>query len=60
MLGPVAGVIGAIQAVEAVKLLVGAGEPLGGRLLVFDALAMDWRSLALRRDPACPVCAQPG
>ena len=57
VLAPLVGVIGSIQAVEAIKLLTGAGEPLSGRLLLFDALQMSWRSIKLKPDPACPVCA---
>jgi adenylyltransferase/sulfurtransferase len=56
LLGVVPGVIGAIQAAEAVKLLLGVGEPLVGRLLIFDALAMRFRELRVGRDPDCPVC----
>lgn len=56
VLGVLPGVIGAIQAVEAVKLLAGLGEPLIGRLLVYDALRMRIRDIVLPRDPACPVC----
>lgn len=52
------GVIGLIQATEAVKLLVGCGEPLVGRLLTYDALGMRFREVRLRRDPACPLCGQ--
>ena len=50
------GIIGTVQALEAVKLLAGVGESLGGRLLVLDGLRMQWRELRLPRDPACPVC----
>lgn len=57
VLAPLVGVIGALQAAEAVKLISGAGEPLHGRLLLFDALAARWRELRLPADPACPVCA---
>lgn len=53
---PLTGIIGATQAAEALKLLAGAGEPLCGRLLLLDALAMEWRSIRLKRDPACKVC----
>lgn len=53
---PLVGIIGAVQALEAIKLMSGAGETLGGRLLVLDALHMQWRELRLRPDPACPVC----
>lgn len=50
------GVVGTIQATEAVKLLVGIGEPLIGRLLTYDALGMRFREVRLRRDPRCPLC----
>jgi adenylyltransferase/sulfurtransferase len=56
ILGPVVGVIGAFMAVEALKLLVGCGEPVCGRLLIYDALTAKWRQVTIRRDPACPVC----
>ena len=59
VLGVLPGVIGTIQATEAIKLILGAGEPLVGRLLLFDALRMSFRTLKLRRDPACPVCGDP-
>ena len=45
-----------IQATEAIKLLVGMGEPLVGRLLTYDALGMRFREVRLRRDPKCPLC----
>ncbi|HEX7043425.1 MAG TPA: ThiF family adenylyltransferase, partial [Burkholderiales bacterium] len=57
VLAPFAGLIGTIQATEAVKLLMGIGEPLAGRLLVLDGLRMEWRMVRLRKDPCCPVCA---
>jgi molybdopterin/thiamine biosynthesis adenylyltransferase len=57
---PLVGVIGAIQAAEALKVLARVGEPLTGRLLLFDALSMQIRTVAFGRDPACPVCAAPG
>jgi adenylyltransferase/sulfurtransferase len=53
---PLVGIIGATQAAEALKLVIGCGEPLAGRLLLLDGLAMEWRSIAVPRDPACPVC----
>lgn len=56
VLGSVAGIIGAVQATETVKLLLDIGQPLVGRLLLLDALAMEWRCVSLRQDPACPVC----
>jgi len=57
VVAPLVGIIGAMQALEAIKLLCGAGQPLGGRLLLLDALHMHWRELRLRPDPACPVCS---
>ncbi len=56
VLGVLPGVIGSIQANEALKLALGIGEPLVGRLLLFDALAASFTEVAIRRDPACPVC----
>jgi molybdopterin/thiamine biosynthesis adenylyltransferase/rhodanese-related sulfurtransferase len=56
VLGVLPGIVGSIQANEALKLLLDLGEPLIGRLLLFDALAMRFRDLALRRDPDCPLC----
>jgi sulfur-carrier protein adenylyltransferase/sulfurtransferase len=56
VLGVLPGIIGLIQATEALKLILGAGETLAGRLLHFDALKMKFREFNLRRDPACPVC----
>ncbi len=56
VLGVLPGIVGVIQAIEAVKLIVGIGEPLMGRLLNFDALKMSFREFKLRRDPSCPVC----
>ena len=50
------GIVGIIQATEAIKLIIGQGEPLIGRLLLFDALKMKFRELKLRRNPACPLC----
>jgi adenylyltransferase/sulfurtransferase len=56
VLGILPGTIGLIQATEAVKLILGIGEPLVGRLLLYDALSMRFRELKLRRNPECPVC----
>ncbi len=56
VLGVLPGVIGTIQATEVIKLLTGIGEPLIGRLMLYDALAMRFRELKLRRNPDCPVC----
>ena len=58
VLGVLPGIIGSIQAVETIKLLLGAGEPLMGRLLMYDALAQKFREMKVRRDPACPVCGE--
>ncbi len=54
---PLVGIVGATQAAEALKLLAGVGRSLAGRLLLVDALAMQWRELGVPRDPACPVCS---
>ena len=56
VVGALAGVIGAMMALEAIKLIAGAGEPLSGRLLLYDALAAETRTVRLAADPACPVC----
>ncbi len=56
VLGVLPGIVGCIQAVETMKLILGEGEPLIGRLLIFDALAMEFSEVKLRRDPNCPVC----
>ena len=56
VLGILPGTIGLIQATEAVKLILGIGEPLVGRLLLFDALGMRFRELKLRKNPECPIC----
>lgn len=58
VLGVLPGIIGVLQAIEAIKLIVGIGEPLLGRLLHFDALKGRFREFNLRRDPACPVCGE--
>jgi hypothetical protein len=52
------GIIGVVQATEAIKLLLGIGEPLIGRLLTYDALGMRFREVKLRRDPKCPLCGE--
>jgi molybdopterin/thiamine biosynthesis adenylyltransferase len=53
---PLVGIVGAVQAAEALKLLAGAGESIAGRLLMLDARRMQWDSVALARQPGCPVC----
>ena len=56
---PLTGIVGATQAAEALKLIIGCGTSLAGRLLLLDGLAMEWRSIGLGRDPACVVCGHP-
>ena len=56
VVGALAGVVGSMMALEAIKLIVGAGEPLVGRLLIYDALAAQTRTVKVGADPACPVC----
>ncbi len=56
MFPPLVGIIGSLQAAEALKLLLNIGQDLNGRLLLFDALASEWRSLGLPKDPHCPLC----
>ena len=58
VLGVLPGIIGTIQAMEAIKLVLGIGEPLIGRFVIFDALRMKFRELRLRKDPECPVCGE--
>jgi adenylyltransferase/sulfurtransferase len=58
VLGVLPGTVGIIQATEVVKLILGIGDPLIGRLLVFDALDMTFRNVKIRRDPKCPVCGE--
>ncbi len=57
VLGVLPGIIGVIQAIEAIKLIIGQGESLIGRLLLFDALAMKFREMKLRQNPQCPICS---
>jgi molybdopterin/thiamine biosynthesis adenylyltransferase len=56
ILAPLVGIIGSLQALEALKVLLGLGDTLAGRLVVFDGLAHEWRTLKLQRDPECPTC----
>lgn len=56
VLGVIPGIIGSLQALEAIKRILGVGQSLSGRLLLFDGMALTFRELAIRRDPACPVC----
>ncbi len=57
VIGPLVGIIGACQAMEAIKMLTNVGVPLTGRLLILDAWRMEWREMKLARDPECPVCS---
>ncbi len=57
VLAPLVGIIGSVQAAEALKVLAGVGETLAGRLLCLDSLSMQWRSLNVPRDEECVVCA---
>jgi adenylyltransferase/sulfurtransferase len=58
VLGVLPGIIGTIQAIEVIKLIIGQGETLIGRLLLFDALKMSFRELKLRKNPNCPICSE--
>jgi molybdopterin/thiamine biosynthesis adenylyltransferase/rhodanese-related sulfurtransferase len=57
VLGVLPGIVGSLQAVETIKLILGAGDPLVGRLLLFDALGMKFRELKLKKNPECPLCS---
>jgi adenylyltransferase/sulfurtransferase len=54
--GVLPGIVGSIMAVETIKLILGLGRPLVNRLMIFDALEMEFREVKLRRDPKCPLC----
>jgi molybdopterin/thiamine biosynthesis adenylyltransferase/rhodanese-related sulfurtransferase len=58
VIGVLPGIIGTLQALETVKLILGVGEPMIGRFLLFDALDLRWREMKLRKDPECPVCGE--
>jgi adenylyltransferase/sulfurtransferase len=58
VLGVLPGIVGSVQALETIKLIIGRGETLAGRILVFDALRFRWRELKLRQNPECPVCGE--
>ena len=56
VLAPLTGIIGSVQAVETLKILLGIGRTLNGRLLLLDGLSMEWHSVKLNKDPFCRVC----
>ena len=58
VLGILPGTIGTIQATEAIKLIMGIGEPLIGRMLLYDALEMTWDTIKIKKNPECPVCSE--
>ena len=58
MLGVLPGMIALVQATETIKLLTGIGSSLQGRLLLYDALSMEWSEFRLKKDPGCPVCGE--
>lgn len=60
VVAPLLGIIGSVQAMETIKVLLGIGEDLTGRLMLLDALAMEWQTMRLRRNPACPECGGAG
>jgi adenylyltransferase/sulfurtransferase len=57
VVAPLLGIVGSVQALEALKVLIGIGTPLQGRLLLLDGLQMEWQTMRFRRDPRCPVCS---
>lgn len=57
VMAPVVGVVGAVQAMEAIKVLCGYGKPLEGKILILDALSMSWREMKLMKMPDCPICS---
>jgi adenylyltransferase/sulfurtransferase len=58
VLAPVVGVIGSLQVIEAIKIITGMGQDLNGRMLIFDAMYMEWREMKLKKNPDCPVCSK--
>ncbi|MGZ8955682.1 MAG: HesA/MoeB/ThiF family protein [Methylovulum sp.] len=57
VIAPITGIVGSIQALEAMKLIMGIGETLAGRLLLLDGLTMEWNSMKLKKNPNCPTCS---
>lgn len=60
VIAPITGIVGSIQALEAIKVLLGIGQPLTGRLLLLDGLRMEWNCVILPKNPTCPTCGNPG
>ena len=58
VLGPIVGIVGTLQATEALKVLLDIGRDLSGRMLLLDGLAMEWQEIRIKKDPNCPVCAR--
>ena len=58
VIAPITGIIGSIQALEAIKLLTNIGDALIGRLLLLDGLTMEWNMMRLRKNPSCPTCGK--
>lgn len=56
IMSPVVGIVGAVQAMETIKVIAGMGQPLSGKILMLDAMTMSWREMKLSKQPACPVC----
>jgi len=59
ILGPVVGMVGCVQAIEALKLITNIGDSLAGRLVLFDGLSMDWNEIKINKNPKCMVCGSP-
>ena len=58
VISPITGIIGSMQALEALKIIVGMGQTMTGRLLLLDGLTMEWNTLTLKKNPLCPTCGQ--
>ncbi len=58
VIAPITGIVGSIQALEAMKLVIGIGDPLMGRLLLLDGLSMEWNTMRFRKNPSCPSCGK--
>jgi molybdopterin/thiamine biosynthesis adenylyltransferase len=60
VIAPITGIVGSIQALEAMKLIMNIGETLTGRLLLLDGFTMEWNTMKLRKNPNCPTCSESG